>query len=90
MKTITIKIIQWSDIKQWWLDRFGVRTIKSNAREMCDFIDGIYGSKIEEIIEKHYGDLWYKHDPGMYNDFILDMKEVLHEACKKAKEIIHV
>lgn len=90
MKTVTIKIIQWSDIKQWWLDRFGVRTIKNNARDMCDFIWGVYNSDIEDIIQKHYGDELYNRNPEVYEDFVYELKSHLETVCDKAKEIIHV
>lgn len=90
MKTITIKIIQWSDIKQWWLDHFGVRTIKRNAREVCDFIWGVYNHDLEGIIRKHYGDELFNSNPKVYEDCVLELKEHLENICKQAQEIIHV
>lgn len=90
MKTITIKIIQWSDIKQWWLNHFGVRTIKENARDACNFIEGVYECKIEEIIYKHYGDELFNRDPETYNNCVCELKRELEDTCNKAKEIIHL
>lgn len=90
MKTITIKIIQWSDIKQWWLDRFGVRTIKRNAREMCDFIESKFNHELEGIIAKHYGDDFWAKDGQAYTNCVCNLKERLEEICEEAKKLIHV
>lgn len=90
MKTITIKIYQWYDIKQWWLDHFGVRTIKNNAREMCDMIEGVYEYQIEEIINKHYGDELFNRDPETYNNCVCELKANLKDICNEAKKIIHL
>lgn len=90
MKTITIKIIQWSDIRQWWLNRFGVRTIKNNARDACNWIEGVYEYEIEKIIDKYYGDELFNRDPETYNKCVCELKTKLEEICDKAKEIIHL
>lgn len=87
MKRITIKIPEWSDIKQWWKDRTDPKRIRENAKDALDYVDGRFAGKVEDVVCAHYPDL-YAEDAEKYTDLVIDLKETLCGICQEAKKLI--
>lgn len=87
MKTITIWLLQWSDIKQWWKDRTEPKRIRENAKDALDYVEGRWSGEVETIINAHYPEL-YTGDDERYTDFVIDLKETLCGICQEAKNLI--
>lgn len=88
MKTLTIKLIEWSDIKAWWKDRTDPKRIRENAKDALDYVDGRWSGEVETIINAHYPDLYKEEFDEKYTDFVIDLKETLCGICQEAKKLI--
>lgn len=88
MKTLTIKIIEWSDIKAWWKRKREPSVIRENAKEAVDYVEERWKSVVEKVIEAHYPELGDGADIERYTDFVIDLKETVREICEDAKKFI--
>lgn len=88
MRTVTINIIQWSDIKEWWKRLREPSRIRQNAKDAVDYVEERWKSQVEKIIGAHYPELGDGADIDRYNDFVIDLKETVSEICEDAKKYI--
>lgn len=88
MKRITIKVLEWSDIKAWWKDRTEPKRIRENAKDALDYVEGVWAGLVEEIIESHYPELGSNADMDKYTALVDNLKLAVSEICKTAKTFI--
>ena len=88
MKKITIKIPEWSDIKEWWRAKRGPKQIRENAKNALDYVGEVWKSKVETIIEAHYPELGDGADEDRYTDLVIDLRTTVEEICEDAKKFI--
>lgn len=88
MKRITIKVLEWSDIKAWWKDRTEPKRIRENAKDALDWVDAVWAGKVEDIIDAHYPKLGNGADMDKYTALVNDLKLTLSNFCETAKTFI--